>query len=247
MKSDGEKNQIDGGMNYSGISELVHAESGLKNYNKHIFNLFYRNFFSKSEKSAVVDFGAGIGSLSKIWKEETGLSPICVEIDGTQLQILKELGFKTFESVLDIEEPINFIFSSNVLEHIENDTTVLQELYEKLSNGGRIGIYVPAFQLLFSEMDTAVGHFRRYSRQELERKMTDIGFKIETSQYVDSIGFLIPIVVKIFGWNNQTIGNQKMLGIYDRYIFPISRMLDKVLFHKFLGKNLFIAASKLDQ
>ena len=53
----------------------------------------------------------------------------------------------------------------DVLEHISKDE--LSEFVEKidklLKNDGIVIISVPAYESLFSKMDTNVGHFRRYS------------------------------------------------------------------------------------
>ena len=53
-----------GGFQYTGLSELEKLESTLKNYNSFIVNKFMKH----SQAVEVVDFGAGIGTLSAIWK-----------------------------------------------------------------------------------------------------------------------------------------------------------------------------------
>jgi predicted SAM-dependent methyltransferase len=58
------------------------------------------------------------------------------------------------------------IYSSNVLEHIEDDSRALNEMFAKLQINGKLAIYVPAFMFLFSDLDIKAGHFRRYSKKE---------------------------------------------------------------------------------
>ena len=53
-----------GGFQYTGLSELEKLESNLKNYNSFIVSKFMKH----SQAVYVVDFGAGIGTLSAIWK-----------------------------------------------------------------------------------------------------------------------------------------------------------------------------------
>jgi hypothetical protein len=36
-----------------------------------------------------------------------------------------------------------------------------------LQDGGTLAIYVPAFMLIFNNLDRAVGHYRRYHRADL--------------------------------------------------------------------------------
>jgi SAM-dependent methyltransferase len=92
----------------------------------------------------------------------------------------------------------------NVLEHVEHDREALQHLYDVLVPGGRVILYVPADQKLFGSIDTTVGHFRRYSKEELDGALRDAGFVIEKSRYLNIIGR--------FGWwlNGQVFRRQHM-------------------------------------
>jgi hypothetical protein len=38
------------------------------------------------------------------------------------------------------------------------------------------------------------------------------------------------------------IGSKKSLVIYDKFVYPISKILDKLFFKKIIGKNLFLFA-----
>ena len=134
------------------------------------------------------------------------------------------------------------IYTVNVLEHIEDDRAILRTLYSKLKSGGKLFIYVPAFQLLYSAMDKKVGHYRRYGRAELKSKVKDAGFRITDSRYADSLGFLASLVYKWQGNDSGDI-NRGALKAYDRFVFPLSRTID-VLTSSFVGKNLSLVAEK---
>ena len=60
-----------------------------------------------------------------------------------------------------------------------DDRAALSRLREALSPSGSLVLLVPAHPSLFSPLDEAVGHYRRYSRAELERALADTGFRIE--------------------------------------------------------------------
>lgn len=64
----------------------------------------------------------------------------------------------------------------DVLEHIEDDTLVLKGIYEALKPGGGLLITVPQHQWLWSSIDSAARHCRRYSRLELKSKLMAAGF-----------------------------------------------------------------------
>ena len=112
-----------------------------------------------------------------------------------------------------------------------------EELSRILKPSGTMLIYLPAMNILFSSMDRKVGHYRRYSRNTLSSLATRAGLSINTCIYADSLGFLATLIYKI---SNNTKGdiNKSGLIFYDRAVFPISRLLDR-LFSRILGKNVY--------
>jgi len=119
---------------YSGKAELEKLEANLQNYNKFIVSLF-TNHAGPHAKN-ILDFGAGIGTLSNIWKNLRKDSKIaCLEVDKAQHSILVSRGFFALET-LPNEMLFDYIFTSNVLEHIENDLETLHTLFENLHIGG---------------------------------------------------------------------------------------------------------------
>ena len=65
------------------------------------------------------------------------------------------------------KEEFDFLFSFEVLEHIENDTAALQEWVEYLKPGGTVIISVPAQQSKWNITDLHAGHYRRYDRPDV--------------------------------------------------------------------------------
>jgi SAM-dependent methyltransferase len=236
---------------YSGTEDLASSENSLVSYNKYIIQQFIRfsglnnlTILEKSNKK-ILDFGAGVGSLAILWSEMSGMSVDCFEIDPRQLQIIRNRGFTGIDALATITNQYDFVYSSNVLEHIEDDRVILSSLAEKIKSKGRIAIYVPAFNVLFSDLDRSVGHFRRYSKRELKKKVEESGFRIIRCRYVDSVGFFASLIIKVLGWKGVgNIGGQRSLTFYDRFIFPISQVLDFLTAGKILGKNLILIAEK---
>jgi len=141
---------------------------------------------------------------------------------------LKQIGFDTVVLI-------------NVLEHIEEDQKSLSNLYEILSDNGKIIIFVPAFNLLFGTIDKLVGHFRRYTKKDLRNKLEKSGFKVEKSFYFNLIGF--------FGWfvNNRIrkIKNNSKLQVefFDKVIVPVVSRVEKVV-RPTLGQSLVAVGVK---
>lgn len=237
---------------YYGKSELLISENSLASYNKFIVKKFIKSSKLSTSGTAnrgtelrTLDFGAGYGTLALIWRELTGQQVECLEIDAEQFREIKSRGFIVWSSIAAIKSKFNFIYSSNVFEHIENDERCLTELAELLEPGGRIGIYVPAFMVLFSDLDRSVGHYRRYRKKDLIKKVQKAGLTVINCEYVDSIGFFASLVIKTLGWKSTgNIGSAKSLKFYDAMIFPISRFFDRLTLGKVLGKNLILVAEK---
>jgi predicted SAM-dependent methyltransferase len=173
------------------------------------------------------------------------VKPECLEIDRNLRQILVERGFHRYEQLASIQKTFDAIYTSNVLEHIEDDVEVLKQLHSKLKQDGIIAIYVPAFMCLFSELDTAVGHYRRYSKKEIINKLKIAQFKVLDCWYVDSMGFFASLAVKFLGYKDSaTVGRNKTFKIFDKYIYPISMIFDRFGFRYLFGKSLLVIAKK---
>jgi hypothetical protein len=227
------------GFKYTGLSQLEILELNLKNYNSFIVSKFMKH----SQAINVVDFGAGIGTLSAIWNNSNkNVSITCIELDLNQVRIIEERGLiarEDFEPGLKVQ----YIFTSNVLEHIEDDQSTLLRFYDHLSDDGKLGIFVPANQFLYSHIDKKLEHFRRYAKVELEEKVKQAGFKIDECLFVDCLGFFAWLFVKVF---KIDISNQNSIfvRVYDKFIWPISKSLDLLGFRYLFGKNLLLLASK---
>lgn len=222
---------------YAGGEELWQAERFLVNYN----NDLVLKLISRAQGSErVLEFGAGIGTLANIWHEKTGVRPDCVEIDDAQKNIVESRGFVCHKSVKDLSSSYDVVYSSNVLEHIDDDLSALKSLRTVLNKDGRLLVYVPAFMILYSDLDEKIGHYRRYEKKDLVSKLETAGFEVRDVFFCDCIGF--------FAWAYQKMvakGGSGGIGFYDSYIYPVSCLLDFVGFRYFFGKNIFVLAVKI--
>jgi SAM-dependent methyltransferase len=226
------------GQDYTGADNLETMKLA-RNYNAFLLGLIRRVC---PPSGSILDFGAGAGTYAHLVKE-TSPSILCVEPDRNLASNLLQEGFIVFQDIKSVPaNSVEALYSLNVLEHIEDDACAIAELYRCLKPGGRGLIYVPAMQILFSAMDKKVCHFRRYERGDLVFLMEQAGFKVEHSAYADSLGFFASLAYKWWGNNDGGI-NEKSLIIYDRLIFPISRICD-VFFQRWFGKNTFVIIQK---
>jgi SAM-dependent methyltransferase len=225
-------------LSYTGL-DLLWALDGAVNYNALLVDLILE---SAGGRQPMLDFGAGVGTFSKLLRSE-GVDVRCLEPDPYLSDCLVRNGFSTFGDLNEVpDNSFEFVFALNVLEHIADDAAALRQLGAKLRETGRLLIYVPAFKLLWTSLDEKVKHHRRYRRKDLERLTRSAGLSVQKSRYVDSLGFFAALTFKIVGSKKADL-SARAISLYDRYIVPPSSALD-LLFGGLFGKNVYVVASK---
>jgi len=225
---------------YTGKEELDQQQC-LPRYNRHIAGQFAQ---AMQPGQTLLDFGAGIGTISALVRDIAQPAKIiCVEIDGDNIAVLKQKNFEVLNDAAKCApQSIDVIYSSNVLEHIEDDVAALKTLYACLKPNSRAVFWVPAFNCLWTAMDDRVHHHRRYTRKMLGDAFREAGFTVEKSIYQDSLGFFVTLLFKLIGSKDGTV-NSSALKIYDTIIFPVSKLCDLACSRLF-GKNAVIYARK---
>lgn len=236
---------------YAGVQALLDGEEGLEGYSRDVVLKLAKGLkFDDATRApgGLLEFGAGTGALAEIWRDHHKTSPICFEIDPGLATMLRSKGFECVDSLDTVEQKVDFVYTSNVLEHIEDDVSALQSIKKIIKPGGRLAIYVPALPILFSDLDRKVGHFRRYRRKELISKVGGAGFKVEQCFYSDSLGVIASLALIVLGFRNKSgLGSKKSMVFYDRIIYPVSKTLDRYIFRNIVGKNLFLFAVNIDE
>ncbi|MBI4346356.1 MAG: class I SAM-dependent methyltransferase [Elusimicrobia bacterium] len=69
------------------------------------------------------------------------------------------------------------VLLADVIEHVEDDRELLRAARGVLAPGGHVVVTVPAHDLLWSDVDVASGHKRRYSQGSLARCLADSGLR----------------------------------------------------------------------
>lgn len=165
--------------------EILDALAGAKR-----FNAWMADTIQPYIGKRVLETGAGIGNLTRILCPRRELY-IAGDIDAEYLARLRarfQHRPKMEVRHCDLANPADFeplagsvdtVVCLNVLEHVEGEMASLHNIYAALKPGGRAIILVPHGQEIFGSLDTALGHYRRYAREELQRKMEQAGFRVE--------------------------------------------------------------------
>lgn len=78
---------------------------------------------------------------------------------------------------MDIGQQFDCIVSCEVMEHLEDDRAFLENIYNLMENNGQVIISVPAKEKYWTIHDEAVGHYRRYEKNDLRTLFYEQGFK----------------------------------------------------------------------
>lgn len=226
---------------YSGI-EILDVLTSAVNYRRFLTGLLTSAAGAPAVGTMVADFGAGLGTFARDARS-LGWQVICVELDPALRARLRADEFYAVESLDEISPgSLDFLFSYNVLEHIEDDAAVVSAFHRVLKPGAPLLLYVPAFTLLYGPLDRAVGHVRRYRRNGLVDLVESAGFTVQLCHYCDSVGFAAALVHRAVG-NSSGQLRERAVRFYDRFVFPASRRLDH-LGQRFFGKNLVLIAQR---
>lgn len=144
-----------------------------------------------------LDVGCGSGRNLEVlsrhvdWVMGVDRSPAAVQLAATRrFAVVRADG-----SCLPLaDDSLDLLTALDVLEHMDNDISVLHEFRRVLRPGGRLLLAVPAYRFLWSEHDEALQHRRRYIASELHIKLTNTGFEVEKRSYAVFFA-LFPIVL----------------------------------------------------
>ena len=146
----------------------------------------------------IVDIGGGNGYVS-LALQAAGFDTILLEPgrDGARNAYsrgLRPVIEATFEAARFHPESLWAVGLFDVLEHIEDDASVLQALVAAMRPGGRLYLTVPAYRALWSSEDVDAGHFRRYSSRSLRRVMSSAGLELE---YTTHLFWFLPVPIAV--------------------------------------------------
>ncbi len=142
----------------------------------------------------VLDIGCGTGHftlmLLKKGCEVTAVDAVTDMVDFCR-RVCAGSGYSPRIEQVTVEETgkrfprgsFDHILMIDVLEHVEDDRAALRDLHGLLAPGGSLILVVPAYSGLYGKRDADMGHYRRYDKRELLRKVEAAGFAVEKKRY----------------------------------------------------------------
>ena len=185
----------------------------------------------------IIEVGAGIGNLTKLLIRKSKryvvadidhahLGRLTAEFERRPNFQIRCCNLSQPEDFAEFKEQLDTVVCLNVLEHVEDDLAGLRNMHSILKTGGRAIVLVPCDQKIFGTLDTALGHFRRYSREELKAKMERSGFAVEHVLEFNRISRPAWFVYgRLFKRTALSLGQ---LGLFDKFVW-LWRIMDRAL------------------
>jgi glycosyltransferase involved in cell wall biosynthesis len=204
----------DVGREDEGFTTLRRVEA-LRRYNRFLWDLM-RPFVGRR----VLEVGSGTGVITRYLS--TCEKVVATDIDPQYVALLR----RTFADKPNVDvrpldlarvgddglarDSFDTVVCSNVLEHVADDARALADMRALLVPGGRVILVVPALQALHGAIDEAIGHYRRYSRDEIAGKLAAAGLTVEHVSYFNVLG--------IAGWwlNSRVLRRRSVPGLQAR-------------------------------
>jgi SAM-dependent methyltransferase len=188
-----------------------------------------------------LEVGAGIGGFTEFLSPLAPAEWCCLEPDKALLYELvrrREAGQipatvrPVHGSLADVaaDERFDTILYLDVLEHIADDSAETNLAAARLRPGGHLIVLGPAFQFVFSPFDTAIGHYRRYTRSSLER-VRPTALRSCASYYLDAPGLLLSLGNRLV--LRRAAPRPADIAFWDRRIVPLARLLDPLVGNRF--------------
>lgn len=211
------------------------------------YNLWIINMLKPFIANDILEVGCGIGNLTFYLRHLGQLT--CLDKSQRYIDHMKidypEIKFycrdiSNVRVCSIVNERFNTIVCVNVLEHVEKDLNALTNMFALLKQKGRLLLYVPALMGLYGTMDEELGHFRRYEKNELERKLRHTGFTIERFQYSNFLSMI--------GWfiNGKILRSVRVSVpqslLFDKLVPLLARM--ERIAPPMVGMSLFAVARK---
>jgi glycosyltransferase involved in cell wall biosynthesis len=202
----------------------------------HRFNGWMADVLRPYLGERILEIGAGMGNMTLQFLPRDNY--IASDLDDLHLNYLKSLMAqrpRLSVAKIDAQKPEHFepyagqvdtVVCLNVLEHIPDAAAALKNMYDVLQPGGRLLVLVPQGKWLYSSLDRAVDHVKRYTRRELRDELAAVGFEVERTLNFNKMGVL--------GWalNGKLFGRKKMakyqLKIYDSLVW-VWRRIDRLI------------------
>lgn len=187
------------------IMEVSEYQNIFENEEQHFYYVTIHNLvlgmiekYGGPGKRKILDAGCGTGGLINKMKGTDEVRGIDNSPEAIKLCKLRNINVKR-GSVTKLpfgDKEFDIVTSIDVIYHkeITDDVVALAEMKRVLKTGGFLILRVPANKFLLSAHDKQVHTARRYSKKEIEVKMTKAGFHTIQTSHVGIVLFFLSLI-----------------------------------------------------
>jgi len=187
----------------------------------------------------ILDIGSGTGVILKLLADFG--TAYGMEISPEAIQFLRQRDVNLLvqsdanQSIPFKDNTFSVITCLDVLEHVDNDFSLIEEMFRVCKLCGHVIVTVPAFEILWSHHDVALHHKRRYTKQQMLKRIRKFNWKVVKCSYYNTILFL-PILsvrkLKTFLANNRDVRSD--------FFIKLPAWANKILSSLFVSEIYFL-------
>ncbi len=189
------------------MDKVYEAKYHLQEYRNWWFesrrDMIFHLLKTENSNSMILDIGCSGGTFIEGLKKIGFKNIYGIDISPNAIDLCKSKGIQNV-FVMDGTKPefsdgqFDIVIASDVLEHVKSEGIALCEWKRILKPGGKLIVFVPAFNFLWGKHDAANYHYRRYSKSRLTRVLEKAQFKVDRCSYWNFTLFFPTSLVRIF-------------------------------------------------
>lgn len=176
----------------------------------------------------VLEVGAGIGNLAGRMMGKRQLY-VAAEKDPLYLHALRNRFLRTpnvqvrsldpenAEACNALPGPFDTAIAASVLEFADDPAAIVKNLADQLAPGGKLLIIAPNARGLYCNLDSTLGHKRRFDSGELGRLLVDAGLEVSSIQSFNSMGYIAWVL------SGKLLGSRRLnrftLKLFDKTVW----------------------------
>ncbi len=196
------------------------------------YNQWTLDFFKQYLHGNILEIGCGIGNFTTLLPPHGHTYAIDIEpsyIKTTKMKLKKRahVGFGDIEKGLFFFKKTKFdtLICLNVLEHIRKHKKSIRNMHLLLKPNKHLILLVPAHPILYGNIDKAIGHYRRYTKNELIQILHENCFHIKLYRQINTLGAIGWFIAgRLMG---DSIVSKKKLKLFDRiarFVLPFEKI-----------------------
>lgn len=211
------------------------------------YNLWVLEKFKNYLKGDILEVGCGIGNFTRQLTEFGKTTAIDIQADYIpdlkgELKKTVRVGYGDIEAGKYFfgKKKFDVIVCLNVLEHIHNDRQAFENMTNLLKRNGYLIVLVPSGMNLYGSIDKAIGHFRRYTKNQVVELFLKLKLQVIFARKMNLLGGLGWFVAgKIF--KNQIV-KQDQLKLFN-FLAPFVLNVENLIEPPF-GTSILVIGQK---